>query len=161
MYALIKDNVVVARESRRTNLFNIPLAGYMSDEELKEMGILPVLCGQSCNPSTHEMVNPSYNIGKDNVSVTYTIQPLKKKTIFTPREFRQRFSMDEKVAIYELARVSVLVQIFVDDMNTADFIDIENSETIEGMTILNSAGIITDERYDELMATHYPPVDQN
>ena len=42
MYALIKDNTVVARESRRTNMFNIPLAGYRTDEELKEMGILPV-----------------------------------------------------------------------------------------------------------------------
>ena len=160
MYALIKDNAVVARESRRANMLNIPLAGYMSDEELKEMGILPVLCGQSCNPSTHEMVNPIYNIGEDSVSVTYTIQPLKKKTIFTPREFRQRLTMDEKVAIYELARISVLVQIFVDDMNSADFIDIEYTETIEGMTILNSAGILTDERYDELMSTHYPPVEQ-
>ena len=141
-------------------MFNIPLAGYRTDEELKEIGILPVLCEQSCNPSTHEMVNPSYNIGENSVAVTYTIRPLKKKTIFTPREFRQRFTMDEKVAIYELAREAVLVQIFVDDMNTADFIDIENSETIEGMTILNSAGILTDERYDELMATHYPPVEQ-
>ena len=160
MYALIKDNTVVARESRRTNLFNIPLAGYKTDEELKEIGILPVLCEQSCNQSTHEMVNPIYNIGEDSVSVTYIVQSLKKQTLFTPREFRQRFSMDEKVAIYELARVSVLVQIFVDDMNSADFIDIEYSETIEGMTILNSAGILTDERYDELMATHYPPVEQ-
>ena len=160
MYAKIEDNMVLARESRRTNMFNIPLAGYRTDEELKEIGILPVLCEQSCNPSTHEMVNPVYTIGKASVSVTYTIRPLKKKTIFTPREFRQRFSMDEKVAIYELARVSVLVQIFVDDMNSADFIDIEYSETIEGMTILNSAGILTDERYDELMATHYPPVEQ-
>jgi hypothetical protein len=161
MYALVKDNAVVARESRRTNLFNLPLAGYKTDEELKEIGILPVICDQHCNMATHEMVNPIYNIGKNSVAVTYTIQPLKKKTIFTPREFRQRFTMDEKVAIYELARESVLVQIFVDDMNTADIINIEYSETLEGMAILNSAGILTDERYDELMATHYPAVDQN
>jgi len=160
MYALVKDNTVLARESRRTNMFHIPLAGYRTDEELKEIGILPVLCDQYCNMATHEMVNPVYNIGEDSVSVTYTVQSLKKQTRFTPREFRQRFSMDEKVAIYELARESVLVQIFVDDMNTADIIDIEYSETIEGMTVLNSAGILTDERYDELMATHYPPVEQ-
>ena len=158
MYAKIEDNIVVARESRRVNMLNIPLAGYKTDEELKEMGILPVLCGQSCNQSTHEMVNPTYNIGENSVAVTYTIQPLKKKTLFTPREFRQRFTMDEKVAIYEVAKLSVRVQIFIDEVSSTDAVDIEYPETIEGMSALKAAGILTDERYDELMSVYHTSI---
>jgi len=153
MYALVKDNMVVARESRRTNMFNIPLAGYKSDEELKEIGIVPVLCDQYCNMATHEMVNPVYTIGGDDVSVTYTIQPRKGQTIYTAREFRNRFTQAEKIDLYTKANDDVMLKIFIDELNATTVVDVEFPETIQGMQYLIVKGVISQDRCNELMAT--------
>jgi len=153
MYALVKDNVVVARESRRTNMFNIPLAGYKTDEELKEIGILPTVILDPESEGFYDAVNPVYTIKENIVEVKYSYTPKKGQTVYTARDFRNRFTQTEKVDLYTKANEDIMLKIFIDELNATSSVDVEHPDTIQGMQYLVVKGILTQDRYNELMTT--------
>ena len=70
----------------------------------------------------------------------------------TKREFRNQFTFAEKQAIYTAARSVVDVQIFLDDLMAAEYIDVDSAETIGGVQALESATLIGTGRADEILA---------
>jgi len=69
----------------------------------------------------------------------------------TRLQFRSLFTQDEKVSIYLAADASVQVRVFIDDVNTAEYIDIDNPDVIAGVQGLAAAGLITPERANEIL----------
>jgi len=78
--------------------------------------------------------------------------------VITPRlrltklEFRNQFTFAEKQAIYTAARSVVDVQIFLDDLMAAEYIDVDSAETIGGVQALETATLIGTGRADEILA---------
>ena len=70
----------------------------------------------------------------------------------TKREFRNKFTFAEKQAIYTAARSVVDVQIFLDDLMAAEYIDVDSAETIGGVQALESDTLIASGRADEILA---------
>ena len=70
----------------------------------------------------------------------------------TKREFRNKFTFAEKQAIYTAARSVVDVEIFLDDLMAAEYIDVDSAETIGGVQALETATLIGTGRADEILA---------
>ena len=70
----------------------------------------------------------------------------------TKREFRNQFTFAEKQAIYTAARSVVDVEIFLDDLMAAEYIDVDSAETIGGVQALESATLIASGRSAEILA---------
>ena len=70
----------------------------------------------------------------------------------TKLEFRNQFSFAEKQAIYTAARSVVDVEIFLDDLMAAEYIDVDSAETIGGVQALETATLIGTGRADEILA---------
>ena len=70
----------------------------------------------------------------------------------TKREFRNQFTFAEKQAIYTAARSVVDVQIFLDDLMAAEYIDVDSAETIGGVQALESDTLIASGRSAEILA---------
>lgn len=70
----------------------------------------------------------------------------------TKLEFRRRFTFAEKQAIYAAAEVSADIRIFLDDIQAAEYIELDNADTIAGVGALETAGLIAAGRADEILA---------
>lgn len=77
--------------------------------------------------------------------------PATHRTNLTRLEFRNLFSLAEKQALYEAAKTSVDVQIYIDDLNAAQYVETTDQATSEGLNALVSAGILTQSRCDEIL----------
>lgn len=71
--------------------------------------------------------------------------------IISRLDFRNRFIMNEKIAIYNASAQSVEIQIWLDDLTTAEYVDLSSSRTIEGLSALVVAGIISQPRMNEIL----------
>lgn len=76
--------------------------------------------------------------------------PPPSRTI-TRLEFRNRFTMAEKVAIYTAANSSVEIKIWLDDLACAEFVDLFNEKTQQSVDALVQAGLITEQRKLEIL----------
>ena len=72
-------------------------------------------------------------------------------TIITRFAFRQRFTFAERVAIRSAADSDTEVMVWLEDLQTASFIDLTRSEAIEGAQMLESKGLIDSGRADEVL----------
>lgn len=73
------------------------------------------------------------------------------RTRLTRLEFRNLFTQAEKQALYTAAQSSVDVQIYLDDVNAAQYIETTDQTTIDGLNALATAGILTQARADEIL----------
>lgn len=64
------------------------------------------------------------------------------KTQVTRLAFRNRFSSAEKAALYNAAKTNVDIQIYLDDLNAASFIDLQRPDTRAAVQGLETAGLI-------------------
>ena len=73
--------------------------------------------------------------------------------IVTRLAFRNRFSMAEKVALYTAAASpqGLPIKIYLDDLASATFIDLTRPDTIYGLNVLASIGILTPARVTEIL----------
>ena len=71
--------------------------------------------------------------------------------VISKEEFRNRFTREEKIALYEKAKTDIEVQVFLDDLNTLSSIDVSNSEVIDSANHLVSAGVIIKNRVQEIL----------
>lgn len=70
----------------------------------------------------------------------------------TKLQFRNRFTPAEKVAIYTAAAANVSVQIYLDDINAAEYINLDDASTAAGVAALEAAGLISVGRTAEILA---------
>lgn len=90
-----------------------------------------------------EFVNPGTNFPIPIVPLPY----------LTKLAFRNRFTQAEKVAIYTAKVNSIPLQIFLDDVNTATYIDPFRPDTLAGVFGLEQAGILATGRAKEIITT--------
>lgn len=60
----------------------------------------------------------------------------------TKLAFRNRFTSPEKVALYNAAKTSAEIQIYLDDVNAATFIDLQRPDTRAAVHGLESLGLL-------------------
>ena len=56
--------------------------------------------------------------------------------------FRNRFTAAEKTALYTAAKTNVDIQIYLDDVSAAAYIDLQRADTRAGVQELETAGLI-------------------
>lgn len=78
--------------------------------------------------------------------------PAQPRTQLTRLEFRNQFTMAEKQALYTAAQSNIDIQIFLDDVNAAEYIETTDQITIDGLGALVLAGLLTQERADEILS---------
>lgn len=67
-------------------------------------------------------------------------------------QYRDKFTLAEKTAIYTAAETDTTVQIFLDDLASAAFVDPQDPQTIGGIDYLISVGLLAAERRDFMLA---------
>lgn len=73
------------------------------------------------------------------------------KTVFTSLEFRDLFTINEQLAIRESQLVDMEVGLVYDMMLSAQNIDISDPRTIQGMDLLVTKGLLTNQRRNEIL----------
>lgn len=81
-------------------------------------------------------------------------------TKITRLAMRDRFTDDEKRIIYETAKQNVDIQIYLDDINSATYIDLSRTDVIGGVTQLEQYGLLGTGRADEILTTPVTEVEQ-
>lgn len=77
-------------------------------------------------------------------------EPTPSRTL-TRLEFRNRFTMSEKVAIYTAANTSVEIKIWLDDLACAESVDLFDPQTQQSVEELVQAGLLTEQRKNEIL----------
>ena len=67
-------------------------------------------------------------------------------------EFMERFTDEELAAIYAAAKTDVRVEIWVDKLKLAEFVDLTDPRIRNGIINLEAAGLIAKGRADEILA---------
>lgn len=75
----------------------------------------------------------------------------------TKLAFRNRFTSAEKNALYTAAKTSVDVQIYLDDVNAATYIDLQRADTRANVQSLETAGLIAAGRAAIILDTPVQP----
>jgi hypothetical protein len=74
--------------------------------------------------------------------------------------FRNRFTTNEKIALYTAAESNVQLKVYLDDVNAATYIDLTLPETIAGVQLLEAAGIIGSGRANEILTSPISDTEQ-
>jgi uncharacterized protein (DUF2225 family) len=127
--ALIRDNIVI----------NVVVG---SADSTLEYTAIPVLANVS--------VCPGY-IYNANTSTFTQPEIVTKVTKISKLQFRNKFTDQEKVAIYTTANTNVAVKIWLDDLAAAEYIDLEDPATIAAVNALATVGVITSNRVQEIL----------
>ena len=90
-----------------------------------------------------EFVNPGTNFPIPIVPLPY----------LTKLAFRNRFTQAEKEAIYTAKKTNVALEIFLDDVNTATYINPFRADTIAGVWGLEVAGVLATGRAKTILTT--------
>lgn len=90
-------------------------------------------------------------VGQRLVPDTSGFVPEPKRRI-TRLAFRNLFTGAEKIAIYTAAESSVQIRVWLDDLNAAEFVDLDYPATIAGVQALEAGGIIAEGRAAEVLA---------
>jgi hypothetical protein len=104
----------------------------------------------------------SWTVGEVPVLTEYTEEQLAQRSadllhslrrIWTPIEFIQRFTPEEVDSIYAFAETSRSARIWLDTMLGSTYIDSADERLQTGMVYFAYQGLITGERYSEIMGT--------
>jgi hypothetical protein len=71
--------------------------------------------------------------------------------ILSRLEFRNRFTMEEKVSIYAAAVTNVTIAVWLDDLASAENVDLDSALTRQGVQGLVTLGLITEARRDQIL----------
>ena len=86
-----------------------------------------------------------------NYSYENGVLTLRSESKLTKLQFRKRFTADEKVAIYEAAVTNAALRVFIDDIQSAEFVDLEDVDVIAGVEQLAKNGLISENRAAEIL----------
>ena len=76
---------------------------------------------------------------------------LRSESKLTKLQFRKRFTDAEKIAVYEAAVTSAALRVFIDDIQSAEFVDLEDVDVIAGVELLTENGLISETRAAEIL----------
>ena len=82
--------------------------------------------------------------------VPLVVEPEIKQPI-SVLDFRNRFTQDEKIAIYTAAKQAVAIQVWIEDLGAAKDVNVTHDQTIAGVNALESAGLIGVGRAAEIL----------
>jgi len=71
--------------------------------------------------------------------------------LITKFAFRNRFTIEEKVAIYTAAAQNITMQVWLDDLATAEYVDLGLQSVIDSLSAMVTATILTEERKDAIL----------
>lgn len=74
--------------------------------------------------------------------------------------FRRRFTLPERIAIESAAQSSAAVRVLVGDMAAAEAIRLNDPDTIAGIGMLESEGLIAAGRADEILNAPIQPIER-
>lgn len=98
----------------------------------------------------HWVINPLPDFpawGKEDEPVVVTPGP---RTI-SRTEFRNRFTMQEKISIYTAAETNIMVRVWLDDLLSADVVDLNGANVRNGINTLISLNLLTNQRGEEII----------
>lgn len=131
-------------------------AGAQLYQEIQQ-GTLQRFCDMDGNtisyPGGHHIVSevPVYpEWAKSDIVEVAPVVPA--NTIISRLEFRNRFTMEEKVLIYSAAKANPLIQIWLDELALAENIDIGAAYTIASVDALSQIGLIAPERVGVILS---------
>ncbi len=67
-------------------------------------------------------------------------------------EFMNRFTMTEMAAVYTAAKANVMVEIMLDQLKMAEFVNTADPRTAAGIHMLEQAGLIASGRANEILS---------
>jgi len=65
--------------------------------------------------------------------------------------FMERFTDEELAAIYTAAKQSVQIEVWVDKLKLAEYVDVTDPQTIAGLQALAASGLLTEARVQEIL----------
>jgi hypothetical protein len=161
-YAILENGAVRKRETLRRNMFGIPSIHTKSlQEAVDEHSVYPVVVEWGEAHPYKEQVFSHYDYSSlPEIKAVYKAEWSKKEPEIPPRQFRKRFTTEEKVALYTQAKDDPLLAIFIDELNSAKFVVVTDPDTVEGMEYLVSKGVISEERKDIILNEYYSEHDK-
>ncbi|MDR4125580.1 hypothetical protein [Yanghanlia caeni] len=72
-------------------------------------------------------------------------------TPLTKLAFMNRFTMEELAAIYTAAKTEVMVEVFMDKLKLAEYVDVTDPQTVAGLQSLAAAGLLSEARVQEIL----------
>lgn len=76
----------------------------------------------------------------------------KPPQVLTPLQFLERLTVDERVAIRAAAKQNPLLDDWLDMLRATSIVDLADPRTVGGVRAIVSAGLLTTQRGDELLA---------
>lgn len=159
MKARIEDETVVIYGELPTtfkSVLGLILSGYetLSNEIHQADGFYDVVTieydfyTQTLSPIFFDEINKvfTYNVIQREVPIPRPI-----KSILTPLEFLNRFSDEEAISILTLTKTNPQIELWWIKYNKAQDIDLNDQQTIDGVTMLETAGIIAAGRAAEIL----------
>jgi len=136
--ALNGDTVIMCGDFETSNPGWIEVPNYIEPGSTYVAGVVTPL-------------QPGYYLDHDTLTVLPVPAPPPVR-LLTKLQFRNRFTPAEKVAIYTAASANVSVQIYLDDINAAEYINLDDASTTAGVAALEAAGLIGTGRTAEILA---------
>jgi len=117
------------------------------------------------SPKTVGQPYPNFT-GVEWVMVSY-VEPVIPAPYVVPTDwkitclaFRNRFSQAEKIALYTVAKTNVEIQIYLDDVQAASYIDLTRADTIASVNGLEAATILAVGRAHMILSVPPTPEEQ-
>jgi hypothetical protein len=107
-----------------------------------------------------ELALPDAYLASTVVYTAPSSEPVVDLPYITRLAFRNRFTQQEKAAIYTAAQSNVSLQVFMDDLNAATYIDVERPDTIQAINTLETAGLLAAGRAAEILSTTILPIER-
>jgi len=80
-----------------------------------------------------------------------TTPPAVPPRVITKLAFMNRFTMEELAAIYTAAKTEVMVEVFMDRLKLAEYVDVTDPQTRAGLQALAASGLLTEARVQEIL----------
>lgn len=131
----------------------------LTEEERNELGLFEYQdVTESYDTTTYQ---PSGEITWDHDTRTFVrtiiekpiLEPVPKQ--FTQLEYQSLYTIDELVAIEVAAETNPVLRVLQRMQQSATYISLEDLRTIQGMQLLVSLSLLTQERYDEILTHIY------
>jgi len=71
--------------------------------------------------------------------------------IISKLEFRNKFTFNEKAAIYAAAETNVAIKVWLDDLASCEQVDLLSTQTQQGLQFLVSVGLLSEARKAEIL----------
>jgi len=120
-----------------------------------ERGTMQRICDLDGN-TVSESTGPAWIIDANPPQPSWAREDGPVPTYPPPRilsrlEFRNRFTMEEKVAIYTAAATDVTIAVWLDDLASAENVDLDSTLTQQGVQGLVTLGLISESRRDQIL----------